>query len=109
MITKKAAILLRRSYVAIRFSDHQDQSSYKITVRQLESLIRLSEALARLECSLEVTEDHVREAVRLLSSSILKVHQPDLEIDNGGNLTQVKDDSHTGPMQEQANKMVVEA
>ncbi len=99
MLTREAAVLLRKSYVGLRFNESQGQSAYKITVRQLESLIRLSEALARLECSIEVTEDHVREAVRLLSSSIMKVHQPDLEIDNKGQLVEVKDDSQNGIVQ----------
>ena len=31
------------------------QTSYRITVRQLESMIRLTEALARLHCSAEVS------------------------------------------------------
>lgn len=99
MITKEAAVLLRRSYVGIRFNESQGHSAYRITVRQLESLIRLSEAIARLECSIEVTEDHVKEAVRLLSSSIMKVHQPDLEIDTRGQLVEVRDDSQNGVAQ----------
>ena len=57
------------------------QSSYRITVRQLESLIRLSEALARVHCLAEIQPEHVKEAARLLGNSILKVHKPDLEID----------------------------
>lgn len=35
------------------------KSAYRITVRQLESLIRLSEACAKIHCSLDVTEEHV--------------------------------------------------
>ena len=35
--------------------------SYRITVRQLEALVRLSEALARLRCSETITPAHVRE------------------------------------------------
>ena len=65
------------------------KSSYRITVRQLESLIRLSEALARLHCSCEITEDYVHEATRLLSNSILKVHKPDLEIEPFEEVTKV--------------------
>jgi len=36
-------------------------SSYRITVRQLEALVRLSEALARLRCSETITPANVRE------------------------------------------------
>lgn len=40
------------------------------TVRQLESLLRLSEALAKMELSKEVTELHVQEAVRLIKAAL---------------------------------------
>jgi len=36
------------------------------TPRQLESLIRLSEALAKMEFNENVLVDHVREAIRLM-------------------------------------------
>jgi len=81
-LTKDASIALKNAYVKLRNNDLSYQkSAYRITVRQLESLIRLSEALARLHCSYEITEEYVHEATRLLSNSILKVHKPDLEIE----------------------------
>lgn len=43
-------------------------------------MIRLSEALARVHLSREITPNYVKEAARLLSNSILKVEKPDLEI-----------------------------
>lgn len=53
--TKKAAEELRESYARLRRQDttyeNQKNKSYRITVRQLESLIRLSEAMARIYCS----------------------------------------------------------
>lgn len=40
------------------------------TPRQLESLIRLSESLARMELQEEVAERHVQEALRLMKVSM---------------------------------------
>jgi len=40
--------------------------SYRFTVRQLESLIRLSEAMARMHCDEEIKPSYVREVCRLL-------------------------------------------
>jgi hypothetical protein len=54
---------LVESYKRLRMEDAAPGSStsYRITVRQLEALIRLSEALARLRCSESITPANVRE------------------------------------------------
>ncbi|KAJ6229447.1 DNA helicase [Anaeramoeba flamelloides] len=57
------------------------KSSYRITVRQLESMVRLSEALARVHCDDIVRPKYVREAARLLMKSIIKVETEDIELD----------------------------
>ncbi|VDM07419.1 unnamed protein product [Wuchereria bancrofti] len=75
-----AAMLLVSEYKRLRMSDSNNSttSSWRITVRQLESLIRLSEALARLHCEGEVKAEHVHEASKLLSKSIVRIEQPDI-------------------------------
>ncbi|KAJ6225340.1 hypothetical protein RDWZM_003885 [Blomia tropicalis] len=56
------------------------KQTWRITVRQLESLIRLSEAMARLHCSDVVEVRHIKEASHLLKNSILKIDQPDVDL-----------------------------
>ncbi|KAJ2395169.1 MCM DNA helicase complex subunit mcm6 [Coemansia sp. RSA 2559] len=56
------------------------KNAYRITVRQLESLIRLSEALARAHCSETISVGHVREAVRLLRRSIVHIEMEDVDV-----------------------------
>ena len=55
-------------------------SSTPITVRQLESLIRLSEAIAKMYCQEEIDVKNVQEAYRLLSKAIIHVDQPDIDL-----------------------------
>lgn len=45
-------------YTQLRMRDGvgSGKSSWRITVRQLESMIRLSEAMAKMECSEEVVK-----------------------------------------------------
>lgn len=57
----QAAELLVQSYKRLRGADAQgDASAYRITVRQLEALVRLSEALARLHATPTITINHVK-------------------------------------------------
>ena len=42
-----------------------------ITVRQLEAIVRISEALAKMSLCVEVTSEHVNEAIRLFKVSTL--------------------------------------
>lgn len=51
-------------------------------MRQLESMIRLSEAMAKLSCSEEVLPKHVQEAFRLLNKSIIRVETPDIDFED---------------------------
>ncbi|KIY91960.1 DNA replication licensing factor MCM6 [Monoraphidium neglectum] len=83
IITEQAQAALVRSYKRLRSEDAVpgSQSAYRITVRQLEALVRLSEAMARVYCCESVEVAHVAEATKLLQASILKIEQGDLELD----------------------------
>ena len=56
IITKESRKVLVECYRLLRQNDilGKNKTAYRITVRQLESLVRLSEALARLHLSLKV-------------------------------------------------------
>jgi DNA replication licensing factor MCM6 len=72
--------MLKEEYKRIRQSEKNAQkSAYKITVRQLESLIRLSEAMARAHCDMEIKPNYVREVCRLMRSSNINIVKADVE------------------------------
>ncbi|TNN48217.1 Zygotic DNA replication licensing factor mcm6-B [Liparis tanakae] len=62
------------------------KSAWRITVRQLESMIRLSEGMARMHCCDEVQPKHVKEAFRLLNKSIIRVDTPDINLEQDDDL-----------------------
>merc|ERR1712059_25708 len=82
-VSEESQELLVQQYKHLRQRDSggSAKSSWRITVRQLESMLRLSEAFARLHCSEEVSSKHVKEAYRLLNKSIIRVDQPDVNLD----------------------------
>ena len=81
--TTASAILLRDQYKLLRQTDSMhERNSYRITVRQLESLIRLSEAIARLNFDQYVRQEYVLEACRLLKKSIIHVERHDVEVED---------------------------
>lgn len=84
VFTDEAKALLVEKYKELRANDAQGgmgRSSYRITVRQLESLIRLSEAVAKANCVEEVIPKFVVEAYDLLRQSIVTVEKDDIEVD----------------------------
>ena len=86
-----SAKVLRDEYVKLRANDISSQkSSYRITVRQLESLIRLSEALAKVHLSDVILPVFVKEAARLLQTSIIKESMNEVEINFGEEYLQEK-------------------
>ncbi|POW19559.1 hypothetical protein PSHT_04539, partial [Puccinia striiformis] len=74
---------LVQKYRDLRQDDSQGwgRNSYRITVRQLESMIRLSEAIARAHCMEDITPAYVREAFNLLKQSIIHVEKDDIGLD----------------------------
>lgn len=72
-ITQPAADALVRSYVAMRKLGEDIRAAERritATTRQLESMIRLSEAHAKMRLSETVEESDVEEAVRLIQSAL---------------------------------------
>lgn len=83
-MTPRAQELMVEYYKDLRADDAQGvgRNSYRITVRQLESMIRLSEAIARANCVNEITPAMVTEAYKLLKQSIIHVEKDDVEVDD---------------------------
>lgn len=85
VFTPEAKALLVEKYKELRVDDAQGgigRNSYRITVRQLESMIRLSEAIAKANCVDDITPAFVVEAFHLLRQSIISVEKDDVEVDD---------------------------
>ena len=76
-MSEAAAEKLSSHFVAIRKQVHQveensnERSTIPITVRQLEAIVRTSEALAKMYLRVTVTEEDVDEAIRLFQASTM--------------------------------------
>jgi DNA replication licensing factor MCM6 len=82
-LTDEAVSELVKSYTTLRSEDASvGNSSYRITVRQLEALVRLSEALAKLHLSDTVNPQFVKEATRLLKHSIVQMVSEPIQFNN---------------------------
>lgn len=83
-ITPESQRVLVDCYRRLRQGDTlgRSRAAYRITVRQLESMIRLSEAMARLNCDTEIQPAYVREAYRLLKTSIIHVETTDVDVED---------------------------
>ena len=79
--TQEAAVMLKNEYKMLRKSDGKQSTSYRYTVRQLESLIRLSEAMARVHADTKIRPTYVREVCRLLKTSNINILKNDLEFE----------------------------
>lgn len=86
-LTPEASDVLVEKYRLLREDDagssgDTGKNSYRITVRQLESMIRLSEAIARANCRHDITPAFVREAYALLRQSIIHVEKDDIDLED---------------------------
>lgn len=75
-LTEGAKDEIRNFYVSLRNSGSGDKNEVKpipISARQLEALIRLSEASARVRLSEKITKDDARRAIRILKKCLEKV------------------------------------
>ncbi|ODV88894.1 hypothetical protein CANCADRAFT_130564 [Tortispora caseinolytica NRRL Y-17796] len=80
-LSSEAASKLSSYFVEIRKKVHEsekvanERSAIPITIRQLEAIVRISEALAKLTLQTVVAEEHVDEAVRLFNASTMNALQ----------------------------------
>jgi replicative DNA helicase Mcm len=72
-LTPEAAEVIENFYVDLRKSAEGGASPVPITARQLESLVRLSEARARMALRSKVTKEDAQAAVRLMEESLRMV------------------------------------
>jgi len=77
-LSAEASEKLKNRYVMMRTGtrehekDTEKRLSIPITVRQLEAIIRMSEAVAKMQMQSFATEIHVNEALRLFQVSTLE-------------------------------------
>lgn len=76
--------VLIQEFVRLRSNSKTSRTSWRITVRQLESLIRLSEAIARAHCDEKVQPKYIKMASKLIEKTIVHVGTTEIELD--GNL-----------------------
>jgi DNA replication licensing factor MCM6 len=104
-LSDESAALLVENYRALRQNDVSSggKTAYRITVRQLESMIRIGEALARVHCDTVIRPQYIREAARLLRKSIIHVETDDVALDGVGD-----DDDEEEEEEEEEDAAVVE-
>lgn len=98
-ISSESEEFIVEQYKRLRLRDGSggvSKSAWRITVRQLESMIRLSEAMARMHCCDEVQPKHVKEAFRLLNKSIIRVETPDINLDQEEELEEEMEQQEEG-------------
>mmetsp|Transcript_30387 Transcript_30387/g.48538 ORF Transcript_30387/g.48538 Transcript_30387/m.48538 type:complete len:469 (-) Transcript_30387:3448-4854(-) len=78
--------MIVHNYVTMRQSDHEDAKMNNrqsmLTARQLLSILRMAQALARIRFDEEVSEGDVHEAIRLVNASRASVNDDDMDVAN---------------------------
>jgi len=72
-LTQGAIEILQEFYVGMRGSAEDDDSPVPITARQLEALVRLSEANSKIRLGKEVTAEDAKRAIRLQQECMKQV------------------------------------
>jgi len=79
-MTSEARSLLSRCYRKLREDRSHSRGGWGVTVRQLECLIRLAEAVARLHLDDQVTKEHVQQAWELKVSTQKRAEREDIDL-----------------------------
>ena len=79
-LSADARVVLQDFYLVLR-EDHMTEESTPITTRQLESLIRLTQARAKLELREVASKEHAEDVVEMMRQSMV-----DVNLDEGGNM-----------------------
>merc|ERR1719244_2466791 len=81
-IDMSAPIMSRFDLFFILVDDCNEVTDYAIARRIIDLHTKLEESVERTYTEEEVTAKHVKEAYRLLNKSIIRVDQPDVDLDN---------------------------
>lgn len=89
-LTDEAKKLMVKMYQEMRSRDAVSTTkvSQRMTVRQLESMIRLSEALAKMHCDAEISPRYVQRAKKLLEDSIVGVDSDAIDLEDDEDMSQ---------------------
>lgn len=100
-------MMLKNEYIHLRKSDGKQSTSYRYTVRQLESLIRLSEAMARVHADTKIRPAYVREVCRLLKASNINILKNDLEFNENQEFINVERENYADEIKQDINDLFV--
>lgn len=73
LLTKEAMQVLEEFYISMRNSANDEDSPVPITARQLEAVIRLSEASAKIKLKNEVESEDAKKAIKLQQACLKQV------------------------------------
>ncbi len=73
ILTKEAMQVLEEFYISMRNSANDEDSPVPITARQLEAIIRLSEASAKIKLKNEVEAEDAKKAIKLQQACLKQV------------------------------------